>query len=186
MKSRHHHLLYAEGQQWRERQRQANRRAVGVGDQRARPLTRCSLLRERGEMLGIDLRDYQRHIRLHAECRGVAGDERARTGKRWLDSFCLQGGQGREDEHRWRAVVGCGASQPERGCLGWHVALDPPLNDLAVLASRVALGGGHSSQPEPGMLGQHRDEPLAHESGRSQHKRWYSFRWGLTVFCRVS
>ena len=114
------------------------------------------------------------------------------AGERWLDSFRLQRGQRREDERRGRAVVRRWARQRQRGGLGWHVALDAPLNDFTIGAPSMAFGGRDARQPKPGMIGEHRDEPLAHQPGGAQHDRWDTARWwhrnGLSCviedFCR--
>ena len=79
--------------QRRERNRRDCGRAVGVGDDAARPAAAGTLLLEQTEMIRVHFRDDERDVRLHPEVLGVAEHERACLRKR---RFQLPGRSGVE------------------------------------------------------------------------------------------
>src|SRR5712692_11237902 len=62
-----------------ERHHERRSRTISVGNDTARPATPFALLDDGGGMIGVDLRDKQRHIRFHAVIFRVAEDRHAST-----------------------------------------------------------------------------------------------------------
>ncbi len=156
-----------------ERQDQADRRAVRVGDDAGGECPAVLRRRQQGEVVRVHLGHDQRNVRVHAVGAGV-GDDQAAAGEPWLDVSRHAGVQGREDDVQFAAgqfgMVRQFVDRPD-GHGRDRVVDRPGLNPghrVAVELPGRALGSGQRGQLEPGVFRQQGDEALAHGAGRAE------------------
>src|SRR5271157_1151206 len=153
--------------QRRECNHQSDGRAVRIGDYVAARLLPPALLLDEREMVGVDLRNDERNILLHAKGAGVADHRATGGGKLRLQlasNACVQG----SENHARRAF--------RRGVGHLHLAhtfgdgrLQPPAYSVAVGLPSGAIGSGQPCHLEPGMGFKHLDEALADNSGSAKN-----------------
>ncbi len=88
--------------QRRERHREDDRRAIGIGDDHALPALGLSLLLEQAQVRGVDFGNEQRHERVHAVAARVAQHDVAGRGELVLELVGGLGIERREDDLRPR------------------------------------------------------------------------------------
>ncbi len=81
----HDHARDAELLQRRERHGQHDGGAIGIGDDLPFPAALALLVRNQLQMIGVDLRDQQRNVRLHAMIARIRNDDVSGLGERLLD-----------------------------------------------------------------------------------------------------
>ena len=166
LQRRHRDLAQAEGAvQGSKRHRQAHDAAVRVGDD-VTAAGALALDRERVEVIGVDLRDQQRHVGIHPMVAGVGDDGVALAGQRGLH---LAGDRGVEPGEEHLGAERALARRHPKGTdrLGGSPG-QPPGAGLAVRLARRAVGGGQVDHLEPRVIGEELDEALAHRSRRPQ------------------
>ena len=98
------HGADVERAQRRQRHREHDGRTIRIGDDGAGPALRAPLLADQLQVIGIDLRNQQRHERIHAEVARVADDDVAGRGE---GAFDIAGDRRIEaGEHDLRSLAG--------------------------------------------------------------------------------
>jgi hypothetical protein len=172
--ARHHHRLDAERRvQRRERDGEHRRRAIGIADDRALPVAQLSLSGEQVEMGRIDVRDEQRHVRLHAERARVREHLRARGGESGLDLARRSGVEGGEHD-RCERRGGIARFQNALGLPGERLrgvgGRNAPRARLGVAFPHAALARAQMAQLETRMAGQARHEALPDDAGCAEDR----------------
>ena len=153
----------------RQSQRQDDRRAVGVGDERAGPAALGALQLDESEMLAVDLGNQQRHVGRHAMVPRVADDDVAGLREGLLD-LAGDGGIHRREEQLGRtACAGPRLLDDEIADLVGQRERQPPGRRGPVGLPRRALAGAHPHEAEPGVPGELGDELLAHHPRGAKH-----------------
>ena len=150
-----------------ERHHQADRRAVGVGDDQSTSSgVPPRLAIHQGQVVRVDLGDQERHRRVEAVVAGVRDDGVAAPRPVGLDVA----GDGRVEAGKDHVHVGrrVDALDHERADPGvQHLGLEPA-RGLAVGPARRPLGGHHRDDLDVGVTGQQADERLADGAGGAQ------------------
>jgi hypothetical protein len=136
-------------------------------------------------MVAVDLRDEERHVRVHAVILRVREHRGASIGIKILSLA----GHGRietgEDHSRFEIVAE--RAHHEVGSEGRHRRIQPPLGGIAIALSGTALRGHDLMKPEPGMSLQELNETLPHGAGGAEDGDRDPLAWlraGLYLFCQ--
>ncbi len=157
--------------QWLEGHYQGRRGTIRVRDDAAGPAAPFALFQDGLRVIGVDLGNEQRHVRLHAVRFRVAEDGLARAREVCLDllsRFCRQGGE--DDAHFVRQSAGAARAHRHGGYRGGHAASgQPPFRDFSIGSSCPALGYSKRGQFKPGMSLQQLDEALPDHTCRAEN-----------------
>jgi hypothetical protein len=117
------------------------------------------------EVVGIDLRNQQRHQRIHAEVARVADDDMAGGGEGALD---LAGDRGvKAGEHHLGTFARLARLDGPARRRARHGRGQPPRRDLAIELALRPLAGGQPADAKPRMARQPRDKLLTDDAGRA-------------------
>ena len=134
---------------------QRNRRAIGIGHDRARPAAALTLNLDELEMIGINFGDQQRHVFVHPMVPGIADDEVARSSEALFDltsDRCIEPGKHDATIERGLARFDLSVFQP----LGNRLVLPPGCSFFVALSCRP-IGSCKLFWLEPGMILEQRD-----------------------------
>ena len=119
------------------------------------------------EMVGVDLRDQQRHQRIHAVVARVADDDVAGGREGVLDFAGDRGVECREDDAR--AAAGRARLDANRRELVRHRRRQPPRCDIAVRPSFGSFAGGEPGRAKPRVAREAGHKLLTDDAGRAEH-----------------
>src|SRR6516225_2773731 len=126
-------------------------------------------------MIGIDLGNHQRHVRLHAE-RGRVAHHRASGGGESGLQLTRNGGVQRGKNHP-RGTLGLGRRNRYFSDLLGDGDLQPPAHRLAVRLPGGTVRGSQPRHLKPWMVLQQLNDPLSNYTGSTQNSDWDSWLW---------
>ena len=178
------HLGDAELFERAERHHQADGGAIRIGDDLALPAAGALLAGDQPEVVGIDFRNEQRYIELHAMVARVRDHDVSGLGEGALDFGGDAGIHGGEEQAR--RVAGFAFIDGLFGDGVGRAAGKVPRHGVLVLLAGGAIAGSEPHQVEPRVPLQELDEMLAHHAGGAENAyfdsrlhnsftmRWYS------------
>src|SRR5579864_1066698 len=149
-----------------QRENEANRGAVGIGDHVAPRFLAPGLDIDELDVAAVDLGDHQRHVFLHTQGTGVGDDSAAGLGETRLE-FGGDGGieGGKNDFGR---AIGGGGRDLHLGDPRRDLGFQAPTRRLAVNLPFGAVRGGQPGHFEPGMVLEHLDKSLSNDAGGAE------------------
>ncbi len=123
-------------------------------------------------MVGIDFRDHQGNVLLHAKGAGIGDDGAAGGGKLGLQLAGNAGIERGEDDLGRARRFGGGNRHFGHGF--GNRSLETPARGFRVIKSGGALGGGQPCHLEPGVVLQQLNKPLADHTGSAKNANWNS------------
>ncbi len=150
-----------------ERQRHARDRAVRTGDDEAGPAAPGALRFDKCHVIGVDLRDEQRHVGHGAVRRSIRADGVPRSRELRLDLVRHIRWQRRKDQ--LRGQIRLQRLHHHLVHNGRWIAGNHPLADIGVPFSRAPLRRRQRRHLEPRMSRQQLNKPLSHRPRRAQN-----------------
>ena len=134
----------------REREHQANRRAIRIGNGKPFGLLAPSLRIDEGDVISVNLRDDERHVGLHAKGAGVGNDCAPGIGELRLQ-FASDGGIERGEDNSWGAV-GLGGRNCHVGDPGGNYSFQSPARGFGIRTALGSIGSGEPCHLKPWMM----------------------------------
>ncbi len=153
-------------------ERDDDRRAVRIRHDRTGPAAALPLQLQQRQLIGVDLRDQERHVGIHAMVACIAEHDPPSPREGLLDLARHTGIEGGEDDRRIdrRRIAG---HHRERAHVRGHGGADPA-GGVGVRASSAAFRRGHGAELEPRMVVKQPDEGLSHGAGRAEHADFHA------------